>query len=243
MLKKIIFHHLSNSSTILAMFAIFAILTNSNAHAANLKVHVQDAHKSQPLSNIAVCAGTTADVNQFGAFRTDSNGNVTLPPLPNTSILLTVSGEQRKGTQHIVPLHNIHIDLVRVIKSSRGGFGPVCNAPAPETHYAPDGYTTTDYNLRITRLYLDKGHSNTSSRTVVLSPKIQGQPTHYRISEDPDFKDSEWQDYQKTPIFTLSSGEGEKKVFYQVRKSIETDRGNVQTLSNVISDWIILESP
>ncbi|MFK8068772.1 MAG: hypothetical protein AB8D52_11045 [Gammaproteobacteria bacterium] len=224
-----------------AIFTMFAILVSVNTHATSLKVHVQDADKLNPLDNIAVCVGTTADASQFGAYRTDSNGNVTFPHLPKASVLVTVSGSQRKGIQKVVRLHNIDIALVRIVKSNRGGLGPVCNAPSSEIYYATDKHTT-NYNLKITRLFLDRGHNNTNSRTVVLNPKIQGQPTHYRISEDPEFKGSEWQDYQKTPLFTLSSGEGQKQVFYQVRKNSEIEGGYVQTYSNVVSDWISLES-
>lgn len=223
-------------------FTALLMAASFNATATSLKIHVLDADKSQPLRNASVCLGTNADLGQFGAMRTDENGDVMFSHPPKAPVLLTVSASQRKGIQRIVPLRNVDINLVRIVSLPRGGLGPVCDAPAIKIPYTPDTNTSHNYNLRIAGVYLDRGQNNTDNRTVVLSSTIHGKPTHYRISEDPEFKDSKWQDYQKTPLYTLSDGQGHKKVYYQVRKSIDMEGGSIQTTSNIMSDWITLGS-
>lgn len=214
-----------------------------NAHANNIKVHVHDASNARPLKGMAVCLGTPGNTNQFGATRTDARGNVEFSnTLPNTPVILTVSGSQHKGLQRVLPagLAKSNTDLVRTIDLPRGGLGPVCNAPPAMIVIKP--VSSKHNGLKVAGLVVDRGHTTTNSRSVVLNPSISGQPTHYRISEDPEFKDADWLMYQKTPLFTLSNGEGRKRVYFQVRKASESGDSSVQTTSNVVSDWITLLS-
>ncbi len=218
-----------------ACIAVFMLAFSFNASANNIKIHVHDANNAKPLKGVAVCLGTSANPNQFAALRTDARGNAVFSEtLPRTQILLTVSDPQHKGLQRILPTGDI--DLVRTIDLPRGGLGPVCEAPPAMIEIKPG---ISKHNaLRIADLKLDRGHKVTTSRSVVLIPRISGQPTHYRISEDPEFKDSSWQEFQKTPLYTLSNGEGRKRVFFQVRRAVEKDSGIIQITSNVASDWI-----
>lgn len=57
----------------------------------------------------------------------------------------------------------------------------------------------------------------TSDRTVILNNSCTGNPTHYMASENPAFNDAAWQTYSTVPKFTLSSGNGERKVFFKVK--------------------------
>lgn len=225
----------AKAATLLAVVLMSATFTTQ---ANTIKVHVLDANKSRPLKNVAVCLGTSANTNQFGAVRTDSKGYVHFSELPKTPLLLTVSGSQHKGIQRVVPVSNT--TLVRTIHLPLGGLGPVCDAPATIIDIKPDN--SRNNSLRIAAINLDKGQTTTRTRSVVLSPRIAGAPTHYRVSEDPSFKDSKWIEYQKTPLFTLSTGDGRKRVYYQVRKAVELDTGSIQTTSNVASDWITLKT-
>ena len=223
--------------TLLA-FLMMAVIT-TNVHANNIKIHVHDAHKARPLKGISVCLGTAGNYNQFGAVRTDAKGNAFFTrTLPNTPVLLTVSGAQYKGLQRLLPSGDI--DLVRTIDLPLGGLGPVCDAPPVMVEVRSN--SSNNNRLRITGVNIDRGQNNTRSRSIVLSPNIYGEPTHYRISEDPEFKDSDWLEYQKTPLFTLSNGDGRKRVYYQVRRAVEIDTGTIQTTSNIASDWITLKS-
>ena len=56
-----------------------------------------------------------------------------------------------------------------------------------------------------------------SSPTLNLAIKGKGNFTEMRISEDPDFKDSEWQTYSANPSFTLSKGQGKKEIYVQLK--------------------------
>jgi len=77
---------------------------------------------------------------------------------------------------------------------------------------------------------------------VVLNNRISGSPTHYRASEHPDFNDSPWQIYTAEPGFELSPGTGKKVVYFQVRRFSTINGADIQTLSPVVRDSIILEN-
>ena len=221
------------------------LVFTTSASAISIKIHVHDADNAKPLKNVAVCLGTTGNTNQFGATRTDARGNVTFTDwLPGTPVLLTVSGEQHKGLQRVLPagLSTSNTDLVRTIDLPRGGLGPVCDAPPAKIAGTSSTNGSTKSSLKITSLNLDRGNSTTHSRSIVLSSGIRGNPTHYRISEDPEFKDSEWLQFQKTPLFTLSQRNGRKRVFYQVKRAVEMEAGSIYTTSNIVSDRITLRT-
>jgi len=229
---------------LITIIAVLLMALSFNANANNIKIHVHDANKATALKGASVCLGTSGNISQFGAARTDSRGNVIFSAsLPRTPILLTVSGSQHKGIQRVLPsgLVKGDIDLVRTIDLPLGGLGPVCDAPASITEIMP--YKQPAQNrLQIAHVKLDRGENTTRSRSVILSSRIKGEPTHYRISENPKFEGTDWLEYKKTPLFTLSDGEGRKRVFFQVRKVVEKDAGTIQTTSNVTSDWITLKS-
>ncbi len=224
--------------------AILMMALTFNASANNIRIHVHDANKETALRGVSVCLGTAGNLSQFGAARTDSRGNVNFSSaLPRTPLLLTVSGPQHKGIQRVLPtgLATSNTDLIRTIDLPLGGLGPVCDAPASIIEIKPYKQPAQS-RLQIASVNLDQGENTTRSRSVVLSSNIQGEPTHYRISEDPKFAGSDWLEYKKTPLFTLSNGEGQKRVYYQVRKVVEKDTGSIQVTSNVTSDRITLKS-
>lgn len=217
-------------------FSVLILAVTFNANAANIKIHVLDSSKNSPLKNMAVCLGTTANIQQFGAVRTDANGDVFFSNLPRTPLLLTVSGSQHKGLQRIIPASGSN--LVRIVHLPLGGLGPACDA-APAISEVEE---LDIPGLRITGVSLDQGHKNTSSRSIVISSRIFGEPTHYRVSENPEFKGSDWIEYQKTPLFTLTKGDGQKKVYFQVRRAFEMNGNIIQTASNIASDRITLKT-
>lgn len=220
------------------ILAALLMSTSFTTQANTIKVHVLDANKNRPLKNVAVCLGTSADTNQFGAMRTDSRGYVHFTQLPKTPLLVTVSGSQRKGVQRIIAATDT--TLIRTVHLPLGGLGPVCDAPPRVIKIKPQKPKMN--GLRVAGINLDRGQSTTTSRRVVLSSSIAGMPTHYRISEDPSFKGAKWVEYQDTPLFTLSDGDGRKRVYYQVRKSVDLGEGTIQSTSNIASDWITLKS-
>lgn len=226
------------SFNLLLAITAFFLGHSFNAQAASIKVKVLDASKNRPITNAAVCLGTSANTDQFGAQHTDDQGLANFTVQSDTPLVLTVSGSQRKGIQRVIKAGNTN--FVRVIHLPLGGLGPTCDAPARIIDSKPESIDKPD--LQVAGVNIDRGHKLTTSRSVVLSSIIYGAPTHYRISEDPDFKDAEWLEYQKTPLFTLSPGDGKKKVYFQIRRSVEIENGAVESLSNVSTDWITLKT-
>ena len=70
---------------------------------------------------------------------------------------------------------------------------------------------------------INNGAKITNSRTVTLNNQTTGYPTHYKISEDPNFKGSDWKNYSIEPRFRLSKSKGLKTLYFKVkRKNIES---------------------
>ena len=61
------------------------------ASAADIRVRVFERGDQVPLSNVAVCLGTSARIDQFGARMTDDEGYVSFTGVPRTALLVTVS--------------------------------------------------------------------------------------------------------------------------------------------------------
>jgi hypothetical protein len=76
---------------------------------------------------------------------------------------------------------------------------------------------------------------------VTLDNVVSGRPTQYRASERADFKDADWQDYTSAPVFQLSEGPGKKSVYFQVRRYATLNGANLETLSPVRKDSIVLQ--
>jgi hypothetical protein len=72
---------------------------------------------------------------------------------------------------------------------------------------------------KVTSLKINNGASGTSSRTVTLNNTAVQSPTHYMASEKSDFSGASWKSYSTAPSFTLSSGNGEKTVYFKVKNS------------------------
>lgn len=76
---------------------------------------------------------------------------------------------------------------------------------------------------------------STTNRTVILSHTASGSPRYYMASESLSFSGATWLPYVTAPSFFLSSGRGEKRVFFKVKN----DAGE----SAVLSDTITLITP
>lgn len=222
-------------------YSLFAgLLMVSNTNATSVKVRVLDASTNAPVAGAAVCLGKSSQDNIYGAQRTDRSGMANFSDLPNHRLILTVSRSQHKGIKRPISLGGV--DLVRTIHLPKGGSGPVCDAPPILISSSRVIPTNSDSSIMVTNLNIDKGQEVTNTRRVVLNPRVIGNPTHYRISENPRFEGADWMKYQQTPLYTLSEGEGRKKVYFQVRRAVEMGEGTIQTLSNVRTDLIMLRS-
>ncbi len=79
------------------------------------------------------------------------------------------------------------------------------------------------------------GDEFTNSREVALNVVVANNAAEMRVSESPDFADTEWMGFSLQAPFTLSEGDGLKTVYLQIKN----DRGE---LSDVSSDSIILDT-
>jgi len=76
-------------------------------------------------------------------------------------------------------------------------------------------------------LFINNGAGNTGNRMVTLNHSLigGGTPTQYRTSQNADFTGASWQTYSSTPGFEVSSGEGVKTVYLQLRNSMDEESG------------------
>lgn len=85
---------------------------------------------------------------------------------------------------------------------------------------------------------IDDGSGVTTSRTVTLSIEVNDLSglvgVQFVVSEDPNFKDVEWETFVGKRAFVLSQGDGVKVIYVRFRDGL----GNV---SSIISSSIVLE--
>lgn len=108
----------------LATVSVGSMAVSPDAHW--LEAHTFDKQSGKPLADVAICLGTAARLDQFGARRTDHNGVVRFEDVRSVSLVLTASRSGYKGrTQLLEPLYQ---SRVLVLKLATGGGGPVCVA-------------------------------------------------------------------------------------------------------------------
>lgn len=211
---------------------LVGLLTVAAAGAAEVQVRVVDAAKRMPLSDAAVCLGTPANPEQFGALRTDAQGSVNFSGVPATPLLLTISRDQYHGyrLQHGAK----RFDVVIEVGLQTGGLGPICDAPA---------VTGTDARSRlaISRFSINAGQSVTNRRDVSISAAVAGGPTDYRVSERADFSDADWRPYAMPGRFQLSHTRGTKTVYFQVRRFRSSGEASMQSVSEIVHAEIVLQ--
>ena len=123
---------MNNEYLLPALAAILALAFTAPALAASpqpnwLEVRVLGSQAGAPLADAAVCLGTSARPDQFGARRSDSQGVVRFDEVRSYPLVLTVSGQGYQGRQEA--LEPMRQSRVVVVKLVTGGGGPVCDAP------------------------------------------------------------------------------------------------------------------
>ena len=217
-------------------YRLIALLAIPSAlHAADVDVRVISTLTHAPMANAAVCLGTPANPDQFGARRTDAEGEAAFQDVPDTPLLLTVSKSQFKSERQILPANQSSRTISVGLR--RGGGGPACSAQLD------DSLANVGTGLRVAGFKINRGAASTANRTVTLDSAARGGPTHYRVSEHQDFRNADWRPYKPSVRYTLSPGPGDKRVYYQARRSSESSGASLQMLSNVASDSIQLTAP
>lgn len=206
------------------------VMVAQAAGAADLRVRVFERGASKPLTGVAVCLGTQARIDQFGARTTDERGYAEFRSLPAAQLLVTASKRGFKSEQETMVTSNTNRMLV--LSMASGGGGPACHAQGVQA-----GSTQ---GLRVTRFAVNGGAAVTGTRHVILNNTVSGTVTQYRASEQADFSGADWKKYSTAPAFELSPGKGVKHVYFQVRRHSELNDAVVETLSPVTSDTVVL---
>ena len=201
------------------------------ASAAEIRVRVFERGDQVPLANAAVCLGTSARIDQFGARLTDAEGFVSFPDVPRAALLVTVSRTGYKSEQET--LVTTAANRMLVMSLSTGGGGTPC--PLSDTVA-----NVNDGGLSVSRFTLNNGKAETADRPVTLTHQVNGEPTQYRASERSDFYAADWQEYAAAPVFQLSPEPGRKVVYFQVRRHATVGDAVIETLSPVVRDSITL---
>jgi len=218
--------HLSNY----LIFMLLACLSVS-VLASGLKVRVFERGGNAPLSGVAVCLGTSARLDQFGASRTDDSGYAIFNDIPQGPLLVTASRSGFKAVQENIVTSNM--DRMLVISLSSGGGGSQCEVGSGIVSQQTGG-------LDISHFAINNGASQTEERSVTLDNRVDGDPNQFRASERADLRDTQWQDYSGNAPFMLSSEAGRKVVYFQVRRHATINGADLEVLSPVVHDSISL---
>jgi len=202
------------------------------ASAADIRVRVFDRGDQTPLVNAAVCLGTSARIDQFGARMTDNEGYVSYTDVPRAPLLITVSRTGYRAAQEALVTSTTNRMLVMSLSTGGGG------TPCPLDNSVSRVYSG---GLSVSRFSLDNGKAVTADPTVTLNNQASSQATQYRASERADFSDASWQEYTVAPAFQLSPGPGKKVVYFQVRRHATAGDANIETLSPTARDSITLQ--
>lgn len=219
---------------ILVLMFLLCMVLAMPVSAADLRVRVFERGGQDPLADVAVCVGTPASPMQFGAVRTDYDGYAVFRDLPRTPLVVIASKSGFLGQQESLITSNM--ERLLVISLPTGGGGPSCKPDTDDTASAATG-------LQVGYLKINSGAAITDSRYVFLNHALQGVPTQYRASENPDFSGARWESYIPKPAFQLSPGSGRKVVYFQVRRYSKMNGADIQTLSPVVRDSINLRLP
>ena len=188
-----------------------------------LEAHTFDKQTGKPLADVAICLGTAARLDQFGARRTDRNGVVRFEDVRSVSLILTASRSGYKGREQL--LEPLYQSRVLVLKLATGGGGPACDAaPSAQNDEVIAGLKINAVNVR-----RDANVEN----GVLVAVTTSGKVNQIRISEQQDFSGAAWQPYQKTVPYTFSAGAGNKPVSVQVRRASEVQGASIAVESPI----------
>ena len=190
-----------------------------------LEVRVLNKQSDRVVSGAAVCLGTTARPDQFGAGRSNQDGVIrfeNLGQLP-TPLLATVSKQGFQGRKQL--LEPLQQSRVVVMKIASGGGGPACNAPAQ----VPEDTATS--GLTVDRIDVRADSGSGKPGYVLIAVAASGPVNQIRISEQADFSGASWQAYQPAVAHTLSQGKGVKQIHVQVRGVSEAEGASIEVVS------------
>lgn len=189
-----------------------------------LEVQVLDQATGAPLAGAAVCLGTRAELNQFGAFRTDARGISRFEDLPRNPLLLTVSRPGYRGREQ--GLEPIAENRVLIVKLAAGGGGPTCAGAEGSGAVAAVG-------LALTAVEVAPDPVSDDPRRVVVKTRVRGKATDIRVSDSADFAAAPWRPYAPSVGFELNRAGEPATLYVQVRRYVKAGGATLETVSAV----------
>lgn len=214
------------------LFSVLLLMMAATASAAELTVRVFERGGTAPLQGVAVCLGTSASLIQFGANLTNAAGYVAFPDVPRTPLIVTASKPGYMSEQE--RLTGSGADRMLVLSLSTGGGGIQCPMDQHKI-------VKRSGSLDIESFLLNDGAVVTADTLVRLDNKITGHATHYRASERSDFHGAQWLAYEEKPRFKLSAGQGNKTVYFQVRRYARINGAGIEARSTILRDSIYVK--
>jgi len=207
--------------------------------AGSVSVQVTKRWTKDPVQDATVCLGSATNFARFGVRRTDAKGTVQFDNSPHTNVVLTVSKSGYKGRQ--IGLDRFPRDRGLLLTLPAGGGGPQCGEAISVASLASVSQSgSTRFIPSIMDFRINGGQTATPSRTVTLTYALTGNASHYRASERSDFKTAEWQPLEPEVRYDLTDGSGLRTVYFQVKKLTSMQGAELESLSDVTIDTILL---
>lgn len=188
------------------------------AHAAKFGVRVVDDN-GIPVAGASVCVGLQGNYKQFGATFTDSQGQVVVE-VPNVPLLVTVSKDRFTGMRATEPARSFN--LIKQVQLREGVPGPRCRAGSKIAEGPGAGIVVTDIAIK------------TGEFSTTLSPTVNGDPSHYRVSSDKDFSDAKWETFSNQ-ISLAGNLSDSQKVYLQLRKRTGSSKAWMEARSEIVT--------
>lgn len=214
-----------------ALAAAFALAISGTASAGKIGVRVLDANSGLPVPNASVCLGTASDPSIYGTGVTSYTGVALYDNVPEKPILITVSKRNFRGIA--LQTFPSKEDVITDVLVTEGLSSKRCKAlkmVSFEPGITKGGATEAEWPIAISALsYFPSGDDGFS-----FLAYVEGKPTHYRVSTDPEFKGAEWKAYTDVMNYSPSqSDEGKAELYFQLRKLVDVDGGNIEAVSEV----------
>lgn len=223
--------------TIAAAFAL-SVFMSGTAHSAKIGVRVLDANTGLPVPYASVCLGTASNPTIYGTGVTSFDGLSLYDNVPEKPVLITVSKRNFRGIalQTFTKKDNVITDVL----VTEGLSSKRCKALKmvdlkPGITQGTEADPT--WPMEITALsYFPSGDDGFS-----FLAYTKGKPTHYRVSTDPDFKDAEWKAFSDVFHFSpIGRDRGKDELYFQLRKLIEVEGGNIEAVSEVLAQPVYM---
>lgn len=228
--------------TVAAVFAlsVLCVLSMGTANAAKIGVRVLDANSGLPVPHASVCLGTASNPSIYGTGVTSFAGLALYDNVPDKPVLITVSKSNFRGIalQTFPRKDNVITDVLVTegLSSKRCRALKMVDLKPGITQGAE---TDATWPMAINALsYFPSGNDGFS-----FLAYVQGKPTHYRVSTDPEFTDAEWRTYSDVFHFSPNGGDhGKAELYFQLRKLMGVDGNYIEAVSEVMAQPIYINT-